>query len=636
MHFEFDLNDAFNMFNSFFGGEGGGSHSFHTGGGMGGGFPGGAGGSGGFHGRRPRQRPPAELYSAGDGVVELNRRNWKSYVPRSARHNNVWLLEFYSPACRHCRKLAPGIKKLAQGMKGIVRVGVVNCDAQESICEGQDIQELPTLRILAPGGSELYKGRNSAAEIRKALLEALPDTVRVLSNTKDDTLARVSKGGKCDGGCVILVSSHAEPRPLLRAVAGDYAEGGTRKPRGTWKPIFLQVHADQAALDNKAGIVGKLNVTAQPKLLLFRPATEPGAALKDKDWGLSVLSVYSGKAGSAAGIRKWLLSAGKSFPADVKRAQVKAKKARSPKPANPSVRATPAPGSKPLPPVKVASFIDLLECLTPTKNEEKLCVVLVGSTLAQGKTFARSADAIHNSLTAATGRLLKVDRTVVLRQDVAAPIAAKWRGEDVQAKAWMLLLALLDKAAPRTLPLEPALGELARDALLAKKQVKAARQLPGMFGSFSDVLLDGNSNTAKATFLSAYKRLLQEKGDAAAEELPSLVFVRRGKSGSLRMGAMTGGEVIDAGKGIAAIHDSTASNAKASDGLGNAPVVVVAEGVSSAVQQAWLGDVQMGLLSKADVELARSVLTKALRKLGKESRKATPKPAVTPPLRREL
>ncbi len=187
--FEFDMNDAFNMFKSFFGGGGGddmGDAEIHFEG------PGGMGGMPGMGGRRAgrasrargggghraQQQAPPSLFQAGDAVETLTARNFKAHVGRQARGTTRWLLAFHDHDQRS-QALAGTLKKLGKGLKGIVKIGAVDCSKYKPVCSGQDVHDVPALRILGPTGSADYTGQMTGKAIRDALVDALPDTVAV-------------------------------------------------------------------------------------------------------------------------------------------------------------------------------------------------------------------------------------------------------------------------------------------------------------------------------------------------------------------------------------------------------------------------------------------------------------------------
>jgi thioredoxin-like negative regulator of GroEL len=49
-------------------------------------------------------------------------------------------VEFYAPWCGHCRSLAPKLKAAAAALKGVVRVGVVNCEEHKELCGRHGVQ----------------------------------------------------------------------------------------------------------------------------------------------------------------------------------------------------------------------------------------------------------------------------------------------------------------------------------------------------------------------------------------------------------------------------------------------------------------------------------------------------------------
>jgi len=64
-------------------------------------------------------------YGKNSDVIELTKDNFAKQVFSS---EHVWLIEFYAPWCGHCKQLAGDYEKAAKNLKGIVRVGAVNCD----------------------------------------------------------------------------------------------------------------------------------------------------------------------------------------------------------------------------------------------------------------------------------------------------------------------------------------------------------------------------------------------------------------------------------------------------------------------------------------------------------------------------
>ena len=60
-------------------------------------------------------------------------------------NHRSWFVNFYSPHCHHCHKLAPIWKKLAQELEGVIRLGAVNCEEDMMLCSQLNIRAYPTL-----------------------------------------------------------------------------------------------------------------------------------------------------------------------------------------------------------------------------------------------------------------------------------------------------------------------------------------------------------------------------------------------------------------------------------------------------------------------------------------------------------
>ncbi|GBF92518.1 disulfide isomerase [Raphidocelis subcapitata] len=253
--------DPFEMFNMFFGGGGGGGGGGMGGGGMrfefgggggggGGGFPGGfpggarmggarmgGGGMGGRGGGGGGGGGGQSLYSGDDAVAELDDDSFPQ-----GDSDWVWLVEFYAPWCGHCQQLAPKWRQVATKLKGVVRVGAVNCDVHKALCGRHGVRGYPTIKALRPrggaGGWAEYGGARSAKDIADYGVSLIPSSVHHLRARADlDALLQAcggggggKQGGKRAGGgdkaswglCAVLVSDKPEAPSLLRALSSAY------------------------------------------------------------------------------------------------------------------------------------------------------------------------------------------------------------------------------------------------------------------------------------------------------------------------------------------------------------------------------------------------------------------------------
>ncbi|KAF5948497.1 hypothetical protein HYC85_014454 [Camellia sinensis] len=108
--------------------------------------------------------------------VELNSHNFDELVLRS---KELWIVEFFAPWCGHCKKLAPEWKKAARNLKGKVKLGHVDCDAEKSLMSRFNVQGFPTILVFgADKDSPLpYEGARTASAIESFALVQLETNV---------------------------------------------------------------------------------------------------------------------------------------------------------------------------------------------------------------------------------------------------------------------------------------------------------------------------------------------------------------------------------------------------------------------------------------------------------------------------
>uniref|UniRef100_A0A9I9DKH0 protein disulfide-isomerase n=1 Tax=Cucumis melo TaxID=3656 RepID=A0A9I9DKH0_CUCME len=107
---------------------------------------------------------------------ELNSRNFDELVIKS---KDLWIVEFFAPWCGHCKRLAPEWKKAAKNLKGKVKLGHVDCDAEKSLMSRFNVQGFPTILVFgADKDSPIpYEGARTASAIESFALDQLETNV---------------------------------------------------------------------------------------------------------------------------------------------------------------------------------------------------------------------------------------------------------------------------------------------------------------------------------------------------------------------------------------------------------------------------------------------------------------------------
>ncbi|KAF3443378.1 hypothetical protein FNV43_RR13060 [Rhamnella rubrinervis] len=108
--------------------------------------------------------------------IDLNSSNFDELVLKS---KELWVVEFFAPWCGHCKKLAPEWKKAANNLKGKVKLGHVDCDAEKSLMSRFNVQGFPTILVFGADKDSpiTYEGARTALAIESFALEQLETNV---------------------------------------------------------------------------------------------------------------------------------------------------------------------------------------------------------------------------------------------------------------------------------------------------------------------------------------------------------------------------------------------------------------------------------------------------------------------------
>eukprot|EP00462_Mataza_sp_D1_P025950 CAMPEP_0175127536 /NCGR_PEP_ID=MMETSP0087-20121206/4436_1 /TAXON_ID=136419 /ORGANISM="Unknown Unknown, Strain D1" /LENGTH=462 /DNA_ID=CAMNT_0016409515 /DNA_START=59 /DNA_END=1447 /DNA_ORIENTATION=- len=102
---------------------------------------------------------------AGD-VVQLTDANFEEQVIQPKK---PFFVEFYAPWCGHCRRLLPTWTKLAQELKGKIKIGMIDCQDHELVKMKYNIMGYPTLILFHRGRQSEFRGPRSLAALKSFL-----------------------------------------------------------------------------------------------------------------------------------------------------------------------------------------------------------------------------------------------------------------------------------------------------------------------------------------------------------------------------------------------------------------------------------------------------------------------------------
>lgn len=188
--------------------------------------------------------------------IELNSQNFDKLVTKS---KDLWIVEFFAPWCGHCKKLAPEWKKAAKNLKGQVKLGHVDCDAEKSLMSKYKVEGFPTILVFGADKENPfpYQGARVASAIESFALEQLEANAappEVSELTGPDAMEE-----KCASAAICFVSflpdildSKAEGRNKYLELLLSVAEKFKRSPYS----FVWTAAGKQADLEKQVGVGG--------------------------------------------------------------------------------------------------------------------------------------------------------------------------------------------------------------------------------------------------------------------------------------------------------------------------------------------------------------------------------------------
>lgn len=192
------------------------------------------------------------MYS--DHVVQLSSMNFDKLVIDSTE---TWLVKFYAPWCGHCQSSAPAFSKAAKKLRGVAKLGVVNCDDHKDLARRFAIQGFPTIKLFKGEGKKHrrpsdYNSERSSQAFVEHVKYVMPSFVaRVKPTGAKAFFADLSKLPH-----VLLFTEQAATSPLYKGMSARFKN----------RLAFGEVRKSDAA-----ELIREYEVTAFPTLLGFQP-----------------------------------------------------------------------------------------------------------------------------------------------------------------------------------------------------------------------------------------------------------------------------------------------------------------------------------------------------------------------------
>ncbi|XP_024895111.1 dnaJ homolog subfamily C member 10 isoform X2 [Pteropus alecto] len=89
-------------------------------------------------------------------VISLTPTTFNELV-KQRKHDEVWMVDFYSPWCHPCQVLMPEWKRMARTLTGLINVGSIDCQQYHSFCAEENVRRYPEIRFFPLKSDKAYQ-----------------------------------------------------------------------------------------------------------------------------------------------------------------------------------------------------------------------------------------------------------------------------------------------------------------------------------------------------------------------------------------------------------------------------------------------------------------------------------------------
>uniref|UniRef100_A0A8C3YFT1 DnaJ homolog subfamily C member 10 n=1 Tax=Catagonus wagneri TaxID=51154 RepID=A0A8C3YFT1_9CETA len=89
-------------------------------------------------------------------VVSLTPTTFNELV-KQRKHDEIWMVDFYSPWCHPCQVLMPEWKRMARTLTGLINVGSIDCQQYHSFCVQENVRRYPEIRFFPKKTDRAYQ-----------------------------------------------------------------------------------------------------------------------------------------------------------------------------------------------------------------------------------------------------------------------------------------------------------------------------------------------------------------------------------------------------------------------------------------------------------------------------------------------